>query len=62
MLILTSGLSFFGLSFNYRKYMLDEFYVLSKFLHMSYKDFNEIPTYMRKYLVDKIIEENTPKN
>ena len=41
--------------------MIDEFYVLSKFLHMSYYEFNLIPTYMRKYLIDKIIEENTPK-
>lgn len=58
---LTSGLSFFGLSSNYRKYMMDEYYVLSKFLHMSYNDFNTIPTYIRKYLVDKVIEDNSPK-
>lgn len=28
---------------------------------MSYVDYLSIPTYMRKYLIDKIIEENTPK-
>lgn len=29
---------------------------------MSYIDFNSIPTYVRKYLIDKIVEENSPKS
>ena len=62
MLILTSGLNFFALSSSYRKYMIDEYYILSKFIGMSYRDFNEIPTYIRKYLIDKVIEENTSNN
>ena len=28
---------------------------------MSFHDFNTIPTYVRKYLIEKIVEENTPK-
>jgi len=55
-------LSFFGLSSDYKKYLLDEFYILAKVLHLSYDVFWTIPTYTRRYLIDKIIEENTPKN
>jgi hypothetical protein len=42
--------------------MLDEFYILSKFLRMQYSEFLKIPTYVRKYLIEKIIEENKPKS
>jgi hypothetical protein len=34
---------------------------MAKFLHTSYSDFLKIPIYQRRYLVDKIIEYNTPK-
>ncbi len=27
---------------------------------ISYGDFNTIPTYMRKYLINKIITDNSP--
>ena len=42
--------------------MLDEFFLLAKYLNLSYGDFSTIPTYVRKYLIDKIIEVNTPKD
>jgi hypothetical protein len=42
--------------------MLDEFYILSKILRMQYSEFLSIPTYARKYLVEKIIEDGKPKN
>ena len=29
---------------------------------MQYNEYIKIPTYIRKYLIDKIVEENTPKN
>lgn len=29
---------------------------------MSYSDFLSIPTYMRKYLINKLVEDNTPKD
>lgn len=28
---------------------------------LSMKDFNDLPTYGRKYLINRIIEDNTPK-
>jgi hypothetical protein len=56
------GLSFFALSSDYVKYLIDEFYILARFLRMSYTDYLNIPTYIRKYLIDKIIEDNTPKD
>jgi len=34
---------------------------MGKFLNTSYSDFLKIPVYQRRYLVDKIIELNTPK-
>jgi len=33
---------------------------MSKFIKISYTDFYIMPTYVRKYLIDKIIEDNTP--
>jgi hypothetical protein len=60
--MLPLGLNFFALSSDYRQYLIDEFFLLSKTIHMSYLDFCIIPTYIRKYLVNKIIELNTPTN
>jgi hypothetical protein len=61
MMVSTLGWSFFGLSSNHSKFLLDEFYYLAKYLRTSYNEFLKLPTYIRKYLLDKIIEENTPK-
>jgi hypothetical protein len=33
---------------------------MSKFNGISWADFHTMPTYVRKYLVNKIIEHNTP--
>jgi hypothetical protein len=52
------GLTFFALSFDYRKGQIDEFYYLSKLLHHSYSDLERMPVFMRKYLLDKWVEEN----
>jgi hypothetical protein len=35
---------------------------MAKILRFSYTEFLNIPTYARKFLINKIIEENTPKN
>jgi len=35
---------------------------MARFLRTSYTDFNNMPSYMRRYLIDKIIDANTPKN
>lgn len=40
--------------------MIDEYHFLSKFLRTSYTDFNLMPVYMRKYLINKVVEQNTP--
>ena len=50
------GWSFFGFSSDYRKFQLDEFFILSRDLHMSWTDFQKMPTYARRYIVDKLIE------
>jgi hypothetical protein len=42
--------------------MLDEYFVMAKQLRMSYLEFMNIPTYVRKYLINKIVETNTPKD
>jgi hypothetical protein len=34
---------------------------MAKFIRTSYSDFNEMPTYVRKFLINRIIEDNTPK-
>ena len=42
--------------------MLDEFYYLSKYVNISYTDFLKIPTFERKYLINKLVEDMTPKD
>ena len=56
--MLVSGLSFFALSSNYRKNQLDEFYYLNTLLKITYNDFQSMPLFTRKYLLDKWIEDN----
>jgi len=56
MLTSPSGWSFFGFSSDYKKYQLDEFYLLNKNLNISWTEFHVIPTFARRYLVDKIVE------
>ena len=45
-----------GGHFDYKQYQLDEFYVLSKLLGISWRDYHTMPTYARRYLIDKIVE------
>jgi hypothetical protein len=61
MLTSSLGWNFFGLSSNYSISLANEYVLLSKNLSTSYSDFMSMPTYFRKYLVDKVIEMNTPK-
>ena len=56
------GLSFFGLSSKYRQHLIEEYYLMAKFLRTSYSDFYRMPTFERKFLINKIVEHNTPKN
>jgi hypothetical protein len=52
------GLTFFVLSSNYRKGQLDEFYYLNTLMKITYQDFERMPIFVRKYLLDKWIEDN----
>jgi hypothetical protein len=51
-------LTFFALSSDYRKGQLDEFYYLSSLLHVGWSEFEKMPIFIRKYLLDKWIEEH----
>jgi|SaaInl6LU_22_DNA_1037377.scaffolds.fasta_scaffold19695_2 hypothetical protein len=51
------GQSFFVLSSDYKRVMLDEFYYLSKHVNMSYSDMMSMPTFERKYFINKLSEE-----
>jgi hypothetical protein len=55
------GWSFFGLSSNYLTILMDDYYTMAHFLGTSYSDFMIIPTFQRKYLINKILEYNSPK-
>ena len=52
------GSNFFALSSNYRKTQIDEIYYLNNLMKITYQDFNQMPIFVRKYLLDKWIEEN----
>jgi hypothetical protein len=55
------GWSFFGLSSNtYREIQSWEYYLCTKHLNVSYSDFNIMPVYLRKYIIDQWVRENTP--
>jgi hypothetical protein len=56
--MLVLGLTFFALSSDYRLGQINEFFYLAKLLHISYSDFEKMPIFVRKYLLDKWIEEN----
>jgi hypothetical protein len=52
------GWSFFALSSEYRLGQLTEYYYLTKLLHVSYYDFLAMPIFIRKFLINKWIEDN----
>ena len=52
------GWTFFVLSSDYRKGQIDEFYYLNTLMKISYQDFERMPVFVRKYLLDKWIEDN----
>ena len=52
------GLSFFVLSSDYRKNQIDEFYYLNTLMKITYQDFIQMPIFVRKYLLDKWVEDN----
>jgi hypothetical protein len=52
------GQTFFALSSDYRKVQIDEFYYLTTLMKISYQDFERMPLFVRRYLLDKWIEEH----
>ena len=56
--MLVVGLNFFALSSDYRQGQIDEFYLLSTIFSVTYQDFLIMPLFMRKYLLNKWIENN----
>jgi hypothetical protein len=51
------GWTFFALSSDYKKIILDETFFLVKNANFSYVDVMTMPTYERKYFIGKVIEE-----
>ena len=51
------GWTFFALSSDYKKIILDETFFLVKNANFSYVDVMNMPTYERKYFIGKVIEE-----
>ena len=51
------GCTFFALSSDYKKIILDETFFLVKNANFSYVDVMTMPTYERKYFIGKVIEE-----
>jgi hypothetical protein len=56
--MLVLGWTFFVLSSDYRKSQIDEFYYLSTLMKISWQDFLIMPVFVRKYLLEKWIEDN----
>jgi hypothetical protein len=59
MFLSTSGWNFFGFSSDYRSLLIDEFYVLSRHTTVTYSDFLTMPSFMRRYLIEKLVTEFT---
>jgi hypothetical protein len=57
-LMLVLGWTFFALSSDYRKGQIDEFYYLSTLMKVSWSDFEKMPIFVRKYLLEKWFELN----
>jgi len=55
------GWTFFDLSSNYGQHLIEEYYLMSKVLRTQYNEFLSIPTYVRKYIIKRIVEDYTPK-
>jgi len=56
------GLNFFGLSLSYKTMLMDEIFYLTKYANFSYSDIMIMPTYERKYFINKLIEVHSKKD
>jgi len=55
--MLPLGSNFFALSSNYQKNLLDEMYYLVKYGNFTYFDIKNMPTYERRFFIDKLYKE-----
>jgi hypothetical protein len=55
--VLALGWSFFVLSSEYKKFLLDEIFFLVKNANFQYSDITTMPTYERKYFIGKLLEQ-----
>lgn len=55
--MLVLGQSSFALSSDYRQGQLNEFYYLTTLMKIGWDDFNKMPIFVRKYLLDKWVED-----
>jgi hypothetical protein len=56
--MLVLGQSSFALSSDYRQGQLNEFYYLTTLMKIGWDDFNKMPIFVRKFLLDKWVEDN----
>jgi len=54
-------LSFFALSSQYKRNLLDEIFYLVKYANFSYSDILIMPTIERRYFIQKLIDVSAPK-
>jgi len=60
--MLPLGSNFFALSSNYQKTLLDESYYLVKHANFTYYDVKNMPTFERKFFIDKLFKEFEKRN
>lgn len=53
--------TFFGLTYNHKKGLLEEVYICVKHLGASYNDVMEMPTYQRRFFIETLKLENQAK-
>jgi hypothetical protein len=56
--MLVLGQNSFALSSDYRQGQLNEFYYLTTLMKIGWDDFNKMPIFVRKFLLDKWVEDN----
>jgi hypothetical protein len=59
--MLCLGWNFFVLSSHYKQSLLDEIFFLVKLANFSYGDILKMPTYERKYFIEKLIDTMSKK-
>lgn len=56
-----SAQAFFGLEASYRENILEETFILAQNLYMSYETVMRMPVRYRRWFIDRLIKQKTPK-